>query len=90
MLNKESADAKDTFEYFGENINIEKSELRDKIKNIIDLLDDFESDKALQVLKELFHYNISKDTKEVLLKVKDTVEDLEYDEGANLLKHLIN
>lgn len=89
-LKKKSIDLNSDIEFSGYKINIMEGELRQKIENSIQLIENFDYDKSIKEVKELFRYNLSNEIIEILVKVKDAIKALEYDEGANLLREILN
>ena len=67
----------------------QKADIRKKLDRVIEAIDDFESDTALEILQSLRTPDADPDFMEVLTKVSDLIDDFEYDEAVEILKKYI-
>jgi hypothetical protein len=67
----------------------QKADIRKKLDKVIEAIDDFESDTALEILQSLRTPDTDPDFMEVLTKVSDLIDDFEYDEAVEILKKYI-
>ena len=66
----------------------QKADIRKKLDRVIEAIDDFESDTALEILQSLRTPDTDPDFMEVLTKVSDLIDDFEYDEAVEILKKI--
>ena len=60
------------------------------LDDIIEYVDNFESEPAIKLIEEVFYQHLDPDNETILKKVSDYLDDYEYDKAMNLLKEIIS
>lgn len=77
-----------TVEFESNGMTIEESEITEKLGKVAELLDDFEDDDAMDIVKDLLCYELPETTRDRIMKIYELIDDLEYTKAVDFINSL--